>query len=353
MNAHDAPADHAPRVAVRFEERPFDDAGSRFARSWAAGQAIVGGAEDGRSRYFTPAMASGTAAPPDAPRYPDDPLQNPKTPVLDSEFLAKIATDFLLLRPPRVLTLRVLTIGRSTLVATPFEPTVVAGRRVEEAVRAAIIAAEGPEAPRAECVRVAGYAGAFNGYLTTPEEYDVQLYEGAHTLWGRESQPEVGLRCARLALVPPAPASGVAEFPDVFHPRPTFLFEGPGVREKAEWSDPVAEADGDEIVAHFVVTQSKPPAFADGPWTIVERRAAPIPDWVVAEIDGAPCDDASGFASIGRRERVYLDRDGFARFQYRYEFRAPAAPLRALGGTLRIRLDFGSGLRRTIPVRLD
>jgi neutral ceramidase len=344
--------DPAPRVASRFEEAPWSGPQSLFAERWAAGHSIIGGAEDGRSSFFTAAMGEGLPTPAVASQYKSDPRQIPKTPILDSKFLADAATGFLLLHPPHVLTLRILTLGRSTLVALPFEPTVIAGRRVELATSKAIKDAEGAASPRAECVRVAGYAGAFNGYLTTPEEYDVQLYEGAHTLWGRESQPEVALRCARLATTNPVAAEGAGEFPDVFHPNPQFLFEGPTPKEKATWTDRRAEEDAGFVVARFMVVQMRSPVFAGGPWAIVERRPSPDAEWAPAAIDGLSCDDASGFASIGDRTRLPPDPDGFDRFRYQYEFRAPAAPLRRLGGELRLRLMFESGPRRAIPVRL-
>jgi neutral ceramidase len=31
---------------------------------------------------------------------------------------------------------------------------------------------------------ICGYANAYSGYVTTPEEYDLQHYEGASTLYG-------------------------------------------------------------------------------------------------------------------------------------------------------------------------
>jgi hypothetical protein len=39
-------------------------------------------------------------------------------------------------------------------------------------------------APR---VVIAGYSGTYAGYWCTPEEYEEQRYEGASTLFGRES----------------------------------------------------------------------------------------------------------------------------------------------------------------------
>ena len=345
-----APPHEDPIVAARFDERPWSDSEKFFARSWAPGHPIIGGAEDGRSGFFTDAMREGVAASPDRLRYPDDPLQNPKVPIFDSHFLTGVAKGFLLLEPPRVLTLRILTLGASTLVAVPFEPTVIAARRLERDVTQMIRDFDGEEAPRAAVVRIVGFAGAYDGYLTTPEEYDVQLYEGAHTLRGRESLPGVIFRCLRLSITDTGPAGGAAEFPDVPHDGPQYLFEGDGGREHADWEATSPDEKNGELSASFVVTQNHAPCFADAPWVVVERRAVGASDWRPLEIDGTSADDASGFASVGERERVHQAQLGIPRAQHRYVFRAPAAGLKAPGFETRLRLNFAAG-RRTLAVR--
>ena len=60
-----------------------------------------------------------------------------------------------------------------------------------------------------------GYANAYGHYVTTPEEYDAQMYEGASTLFGRWQLPALQQHAARLATAmrdgrqiapgPPAP----------------------------------------------------------------------------------------------------------------------------------------------------
>mgnify|MGYP001160591952 CR=1 FL=1 len=47
-------------------------------------------------------------------------------------------------------------------------------------------------------VVINGYANAYCSYLTTPEEYDVQRYEGASTLYGRWSLPVYCTEFVRL-----------------------------------------------------------------------------------------------------------------------------------------------------------
>jgi len=80
--------------------------------------------------------------------------------------------------------LQLLRIGSLYLVGVPAEVTIVAGLRLRRAVAAAV----GAELDR---VLVAGYSNGYLHYLTTPEEYDSQQYEGGSTLFGRWELPAV------------------------------------------------------------------------------------------------------------------------------------------------------------------
>jgi neutral ceramidase len=79
-------------------------------------------------------------------------------------------------RPP--LPIGVATIGQLALVFIPGEVTTMAGRRMRDTVLGAL----GDEAEHAV---IAAYSNEYSGYITTPEEYDTQQYEGGHTLFGR------------------------------------------------------------------------------------------------------------------------------------------------------------------------
>lgn len=76
---------------------------------------------------------------------------------------------------PTVLPVQLWRLGELALLALPNEPTTVAGQRL-----ARLITERWP----VEAAQVLGYANAYSGYLTTPEEYAVQGYEGAYTLFG-------------------------------------------------------------------------------------------------------------------------------------------------------------------------
>lgn len=73
-------------------------------------------------------------------------------------------------------------LGQLYVIGIPAEVTIVSGLRLRRAVAAAV-------GTGVESVLVQGYANAYAHYVTTPEEYDVQNYEGASTLFGRYELP--------------------------------------------------------------------------------------------------------------------------------------------------------------------
>ena len=90
------------------------------------------------------------------------------------------------------------------LVFVPNEVTTMSGRRMRDTVREKL----GDEV---KYIVIAGYANDYAGYITTPEEYAVQQYEGGHTLFGPWTLPAYRQVLAELADAlangEPAPAS--------------------------------------------------------------------------------------------------------------------------------------------------
>ncbi len=76
------------------------------------------------------------------------------------------------------LPVQLVRIGGLYLICLPIEVTVIAGLRLRRAV-AAVMSTD------VEHVIAQGYANGYAHYLTTPEEYDEQWYEGGSTLFGR------------------------------------------------------------------------------------------------------------------------------------------------------------------------
>ena len=77
-----------------------------------------------------------------------------------------------------VLPIQLVRIGPLVLIAVAQEVTIVAGLRLRRAVADVL-------GTTIDHVLVQGYANDYAGYLTTPEEYDAQRYEGGHTMFGR------------------------------------------------------------------------------------------------------------------------------------------------------------------------
>lgn len=78
------------------------------------------------------------------------------------------------------------------LIGIPGEVTIAAGLRLRRTV-AAVLGVEPAN------VLVAGYSNAYIHYVTTPEEYAAQHYEGASTLFGRWELPALQQIAAQLA----------------------------------------------------------------------------------------------------------------------------------------------------------
>jgi neutral ceramidase len=93
---------------------------------------------------------------------------------------------------PQVMPLQVIRIGQLALTTAPGEFTIVAGQRVLDAVGAELRGLATHHV-------LAGYANAYAGYVTTPQEYDAQHYEGASTHFGRHTQPAYAQELAALA----------------------------------------------------------------------------------------------------------------------------------------------------------
>ncbi len=84
---------------------------------------------------------------------------------------------------PEVLPVQISQLGEVALISIPAETTTIAGLRIKKSLEP-ILAKKGITK-----VILAPYANNYCGYITTPEEYDVQFYEGGHTLYGKWTLP--------------------------------------------------------------------------------------------------------------------------------------------------------------------
>ncbi|HVT22160.1 MAG TPA: neutral/alkaline non-lysosomal ceramidase N-terminal domain-containing protein [Mycobacteriales bacterium] len=113
--------------------------------------------------------------------------QAPKGIVLPGGVMNRIA-PFVQERVP----VQLLRIGRLYLIGIPGEVTITAGLRMRREV-ASVVGADLAD------VLVAGYSNAYIHYVTTPEEYAEQRYEGGSTLFGRWEAPALTQIAVQLA----------------------------------------------------------------------------------------------------------------------------------------------------------
>jgi neutral ceramidase len=92
----------------------------------------------------------------------------------------------------QIRSITVARIGQLILLAIPAEVTTMAGRRLRDTVMREL-------GDWAEHIVLAGYSNGYAGYITTPEEYGLQQYEGGHTLHGRWTLPAYQQIVSQLA----------------------------------------------------------------------------------------------------------------------------------------------------------
>lgn len=97
--------------------------------------------------------------------------------------LSLMAQSYLDNMYPRILPFQIFVLGELAIVSAPSEMTTMAGRRLEAAVQKEL------SSIGVKDVVIAGLANAYSGYVTTPEEYDWQRYEGGHTIFGPNTLP--------------------------------------------------------------------------------------------------------------------------------------------------------------------
>ncbi|UYQ60519.1 neutral/alkaline ceramidase [Streptomyces peucetius] len=174
---------------------------------------------------------------------------------------------------PTVLPLQIVKIGQFHLVAGPAEYTIVSGLRIRRSV------AEELGVPL-ENVLMQGYANAYSQYVTTPEEYDLQQYEGGSTLYGRYTlsaqQQEFASLAASLRDGTPA---GSGPTPPDHSDRQTSLQTGvvmdnppAGTRFGDVLAEPAASyGPGATVTAEFVTGHPKNGLHRNGTFLEVQR----------------------------------------------------------------------------------
>lgn len=290
------------RILARFARVSMaraclSDEGAAVARP-LPGVALLGGAEDGRTFLHAWGWREGVTGRP-------IPCHGSKRPALDRvlplpwpfSLTARVSTPSSF---PGSVPIGVYAIGPLAIATLPGEFTVTLGQRIERQIAGAIT-------PTPERVLLIGLANEYLSYFTTPEEYHLQHYEGASTMFGPGSGPLIARELGSLAarLHEPALPSGPETF--TYHP-------GPERRFTPEWAGQLSGArdELDAVLRDRVtgVVLDDVPMFC---WTDLNRaltehyvaglRVTPRVSVVEASdsgpgrpllVDGVPEDDTSG-----------------------------------------------------------
>lgn len=94
---------------------------------------------------------------------------------------------------PQIVPLQIIQIGCLGIIAFPAEITTTAAKRLSNSLQR-ILAAKGISE-----IIISSYANDYSGYVTTPEEYTAQCYEGGHTLYGKYTLDAYILKYCQLA----------------------------------------------------------------------------------------------------------------------------------------------------------
>ncbi|MEV0250430.1 neutral/alkaline ceramidase [Nocardia sp. NPDC050712] len=255
----------------------------------AAGVALIAGStEDGPGLPGIPI--------PEGVRNPFvDALGDPRQPapawLSDAQAPKAIVAPLGLLPPvgwvPSVVPIQIMRIGELYLAAAGGEFTIVSGLRIRRVV------AEVLGVPL-EQVLLQGYANTYHEYVTTPEEYDAQQYEGGSTLFGRYTLPAYLQEFTRLATAfaarqqidrGPAPRDVSALQPNfVAAPGPDATPAGRAFGDVLTQPAPTYQR-GSQVAVEFVSAHPKHNPRRNGTFLEVQRRTG-SGDWVRVANEG-------------------------------------------------------------------
>lgn len=180
---------------------------------------------------------------------------------------------------PTIMPLQIFRIGSILNVALPAEFTTMAGRRVREAVleEAKNAGSGGPSK-----VVLSGLSNAYSSYVVTPEEYQVQRYEGASTIFGPHTLPAyiVHYQLMTKSLITNTPLPPTGQHPPyLLHKqislKPGVVYDGLSFGKK--FGDVVINthpryARGDQVYVAFVGANPRNNLQQERSFLTVERK---------------------------------------------------------------------------------
>lgn len=187
---------------------------------------------------------------------------------------------------PQVVSTHLARLGDLVLMCVPGEFTTMSGRRMREAMRQVF--------GRDVTPVLAGLCNTYSDYVATPEEYKVQRYEGASTIYGPHTLTLYLQQYRRLAqsllsrsTMEPGPSPPDLSR-DVIQLSPGVVYDLPHWRSRFGYvlQQPSATArPGDTVTATFVAGNPRNNLQHGGSYLAVERRDPYSDDWTVVATD--------------------------------------------------------------------
>lgn len=201
-----------------------------------------------------------------------------------------------------------LKIGQFVIVAVPAEFSTMAGRRLRNTVKEALLA-YGLEDPKVE---IAGLSNTYSDYVVTLEEYGIQRYEAASTTYGPHTLEAYQQQYALLAehlIADTQPPEG-PPMPNLVGELATSLDPTEGDADDINPLTGMGKSIGDIIMdvdnmyrqgsvalATFIAGNPRNDVFRmrENTFVVVERQKSQIPSvWEVVYTDADFCTSLSG-----------------------------------------------------------
>lgn len=166
---------------------------------------------------------------------------------------------------PNIVDVQLLRVGQFFIIVSPGEATTMAGRRWREAVSGSAESSFADLDDMEPIVALGGPANSYTHYITTREEYSVQRYEGASTLYGPWTLdayinltltylPHLGASTSGLPKLPGGPTPPIHINNSLSFITPVVVDRAPIFKEYGQVVKDVetSYASGDKISAIFV-----------------------------------------------------------------------------------------------------
>ncbi|OTA98749.1 hypothetical protein M426DRAFT_325742 [Hypoxylon sp. CI-4A] len=192
---------------------------------------------------------------------------------------------------PNVVDVQVFRVGQLVIIVSPGEATTMAGRRWKNAVSDEITTLFAHETHlKSPVVVLGGPANSYTHYISTEEEYGIQRYEGASTLYGPHTlaayinvtlswipylSSSASSRPPRVGPEPPDNSNRSLSFiPHVIHDSPPFFKKFGQVKQDVEEKYRI----GERVTAKFVGANPRNNLRLERSYAVVEKLVSTSPD---------------------------------------------------------------------------